>query len=205
LDNAASKFSDIPPAHLVSLRPRQYLKQRYWFAHCGVFTAKAVLSAYGRDAKDRVEDYHTNTVARTMGTFVGRNYYPGILRAHGLKAEGCNADKMADHEKLTLLKKLLLTGHPVVLNVGNGHDSRGTFRVMKSRLLSHWISLWGYDDAEQSFWAYDSLVPQTSQSPISVGNQKRPYEELLLAWKGAVLTRMMLGRYYYIRINGVEP
>jgi hypothetical protein len=89
---------------------------------------------------------------------------------------------MSDNERISLLKSLLSKNTPVMLRIGNGYLS-DKYNPIVGKLLSHWITLWGYDDKEQLFYIYDSALPEKFRlKNIPIGNTVRTYKEILRDW-----------------------
>lgn len=190
----------LPEKCVVPVRPKEYRYQAV--RHCGAYNVQAVLHAYGLGDSRDPGDLHTSRLAVWSGSSISKDYYPAILRAHGLEARAGSAAGLPDDEKIRLLKGLLAGGAPVILSVRNYfHRVTGRPREIKGRLLSHWISLWGYDDAEGAFYAYDTLVPPNLYDALPVGNKKRSYGTLLDIWPGSIFSRLVLGTYSYIEIT----
>jgi hypothetical protein len=60
-----------PKKVVLTTKPDKYLKQG--FSHCGVYSVKAILEAYGLDDKKHPKDYHTNRLGKVTGWTMGRN------------------------------------------------------------------------------------------------------------------------------------
>ncbi len=194
-----------PQKFVLTMHPKEYLKQG--FSHCGAYSVKGILSAFGKDIKNHPKEYHTNRISKIIGTGFSKSYYVNILRSHGFSATGKNAKNLSDEEKLTLLKMLLSRNTPVMLLIGNGYTKTGKYNPLKAQIIGHWITLWGYDDIKQEFYVYDSAVPKKLYDEnIPVGNKKRKYSEILRDWKGPSTTRLGIrcGKYYYIEINNTD-
>lgn len=187
---------------VVTNGPSEYLVMGS--SHCGAYSVKGILSAYGLDSKELPEEYHTNLVSRLTGVGFLKNYYVSVLKRHGLEAEGKNASGLSDKEKLELLKGLISRNIPAMIVISNGYTREGEYLTWRAGVFSHWITLWGYDDKERMFYVYDSYTsPQFYSKNMQVGNVKRTYDEILRDWRGALSTRVLLGwgDYYYIEIK----
>lgn len=187
---------------VVANSPSEYLVQGS--SHCGAYSVKGILSAYGLDSKELPEEYHTNLVSRLTGVGFLKNYYVNVLKRHGLEAEGNNASGVSDKEKLELLKGLISRNTPVMIVIGNGYTREGKYHPWRAMVYGHWITLWGYNDKKKMFYVYDSYTsPQFYNKNIPIGNVERTYDQVLRDWKGALNTRVLLGwgDYYYIEIN----
>lgn len=191
----------LPSRFVLSIKPKEYLKQG--LSHCGVYSIKAILSAYGRDTKKRPEDYHTSWFGMLTGVALTREYIANILQKHGLKATVKTAKDLSPKQKLGVLKEILTSNAPVLLSIGNGYRSDGSYNSLRAKLIGHFITLWGYDDKEQVFYVYDSCVPKDRyNSTIPIGNTKRTYSQMLRDWKTALSVKLLGGQdYSYIEIH----
>jgi len=173
--------------YILSKKPKKYLKQG--ISHCGAYSVKAMLGACGLDTKARPEDYHLYGFNRIVGTTVGKDYYSKILNINGLKAETKTAEDLSEKEKLNLLKKLLGKDTPVMLRIGNGYLNN-KYNPIFGKIAGHWITLWGYDDNTQTFYVYDSGLPERYwDKKLPIGNTTRAYQEILRDWN--------FGRYQF--------
>ena len=169
-----------PKKVVLTTKPDKYLKQG--FSHCGVYSVKAILEAYGLNDKKHPKNYHTNWLGKITGWTMGRNYYNRVLSSYGLNAKRKDTKGMSDNERISLLKSLLSKDTPVMLRIGNGYLS-DKYNPIVGKLLSHWITLWGYDDKEQLFYIYDSALPEKFRlKDIPIGNTVRTYKEILRDW-----------------------
>lgn len=172
----------LPKKHIVKIRPKEYMEQGP--SHCGVYSVKAILSAFGMDNKEYPKEYHSNKIGRITGLTLGKSYYPKILRKYGLKAVLKSASGLTDSQKLELLKSLLARDLPVMLRIGNGYFKSKQYNPFLGKILGHWITLWSYDDKKGVFYVYDSGLSKkywTVNKPI--GNTVRTYGEILRDWK----------------------
>jgi len=188
----------LPSSTIVPIRPPAWPLQGR--THCGAYAVKALLMAYGLDDTETPAELHTHPLSRLTGSSVSRDYYPSILRSYGLVARAQNADRGDAAFKLEVLKRELAAGRPVILSVANAFSRRtGAASPLKSLVASHWISVWGYDDARAAFHVYDPLVA-ADQADVNapIGNTVRPYEVVLQIWTGSHLSRRLLGRYAWI-------
>lgn len=100
------------------------------------------------------------------------------------------ANKLSDNKKIESIKKELDENHPVILLIGNGYSPTGKYSELKMNCVSHWISIWGYDDKEKVFFIYDSYADPKSYDKIPVGNVKRTYDQVLRDWRGVFYFRI---------------
>lgn len=176
-------MEDLPRQFILSRKPKQYLKQG--LSNCGVYSVKAILSAYGKDVKDRPKEYHTSWIGRNFGITPDGNkkYYEKILRLYGLKAETNTAKHLPEEERLLLLKTLLSQDAPVMIRSGNGYALNNRYNPFLGMVIPHWITLWGYDDDKELFYVYDSGLPQKYWDlTLLIGNTTRTYQEILRDW-----------------------
>jgi hypothetical protein len=168
--------------YIASIKPKEYLKQG--LSHCGVYSVKAILSAYGKDNKVHPKEYHTNWIGRNLFSFAtGEKYYNNILASYGIKSETKSAEDLSDKEKIELLKNILSKDTPVMIRIGNGYFPDKKYNPIIGKLMPHWITLWGYDDNKQLFYVYDSGLPvKFWDKSLPVGNTKRTHDEIIRDW-----------------------
>ncbi len=75
----------LPAKFIVSRGPKEYLEQG--LTHCGAYSVKAILSAYGKDAKKNPRDYQPNILAKYTGINRGIYLWPKVLQNYGLSAQ----------------------------------------------------------------------------------------------------------------------
>jgi len=173
-------MSNIPDKHILSIRPKHYLKQGP--SHCGAFCAKAILEALGKDTKSHPTEYHPTKLGKLTGMTLGRNYYVNILKLNGVNCQIKSAKILNLQEKLDLLKSLLQENLPVMLRIGNGFDTN-IYNLILGKIVAHWITLWGYDDNKKTFYIYDSGLPETYwNKTLPIGNTTRTYNEIARDW-----------------------
>ena len=113
-------MSEIPPTFILSRKPKEYLKQG--LSHCGVYSVKAILSAFGLDNRKHPKEYQTNWIGKNLFSMaIGEKYYDKIFQSYGVHSETRTAKNLSDDEKLTLLKELLSQDNPVMIRIGNGY------------------------------------------------------------------------------------
>jgi len=181
---------------ILPIRPSEYLKQGP--SHCGAFSVKGILSAYGKDDTAHPKEYHPHLFGRLTGLTTGLQYWPRVLARHGMEAIPKFAADLTDEGRLQLLRELLLKNNPVMVCIGNGYLPNGKYNPIRGRVLGHWITLWGYDDESELFYVYDSAVPKEKHDKhIPIGNTTRTYQEMLRDWKGALLSwGRGIGKYH---------
>ena len=168
----------LPRQFVLPIKPAEYLKQGP--THCGAFSVKGILSAYGMDTTTRPQEYHPNWFGKLTGLTPNKNYFSDILRSRGVYAEDKTAAQLKDLEKIHLLKKLIANGNPVMVRIGNGYFTSKQYNPILGRIVSHWITLWGYDDAKGIFYVYDSGFPRKYWNhTLPIGNTTRTYNEML--------------------------
>ena len=112
------------------------------------------------------------------------------LKHYGFDAPTNRVNKFSNDNKIKAIKKEVDKNHPVILLIGNGYSPTGKYSKLRMNFLSHWISIWGYDDKKKVFFIYDSYVDPTCYDKIPVGNIKRTYEQVLRDWKGVFYFRI---------------
>lgn len=170
----------LPKRYILTISPKEYLVQG--LSHCGAYSVKAILSAFGKDTSTHPSEYHTNLLSKKLGGGLGKQYWVNILRSYGLKAQVKTANNMTNDEKLVLLKQLLYKNTPVMIRIGNGYYKSKRHNFLLSKLVNHWITLWGYDDDKEIFYVYDSAMPSYLYDEIPIGNVTRTYSEILRDW-----------------------
>ena len=171
---------------IVNHKPREYLQQG--MRHCGGYIIKAILSAYNLDDGRHPKKYLPLKI-KSLG-FTTPKLIQETLKQYGFDAPIKRANKFSDNEKIQSIKKELDKNHPVILLIGNGYLSTGEFSELRMNCVSHWITVWGYNDKEKTFFIYDSYVDKKSYDKIPVGNVTRTYEQVLRDWKGAFYFRI---------------
>lgn len=196
-------MKELPAKYVLPIKPAEYLKQG--FSHCGAYSVKGILSAYGLDNKGHPKEYHPGWFGRFTGVTLNSQYWPRVLRSHGLRAEVKSAKHIPGNKKLDVLKQLLVEGNPVMVSIGNGYLPNGEYNAFRGKVVvGHWITVWGYDDEEKAFFVYDSAVPKDRyDKSVPVGNIKRTYTQMLRDWKGALIVKIIRGfeDYHYIEIK----
>lgn len=134
---------------ILSIKPKEYLHQGP--SHCGAYSTKGILSAYGLDVKGHPKEYHPHIFGKVTGLTFGPHYYENILKHYGLNASRKTANKLSSEEQLPLLKTLLSSNRPVMLRIGNGYIT-DKYNPLVGKLQGHWITLWGYNDEKQLFY-----------------------------------------------------
>lgn len=72
------------------MRPTEYLQQGV--SHCGAYSVKGVLSAFGLDDGRHPKMYHPGWFGRVTGLTLNSQYWPRVIRSYGLKAQSKSAD-----------------------------------------------------------------------------------------------------------------
>lgn len=188
---------------VLSRKPAEYLVQG--LTGCGAYSTKAVLEAYGKADKKDPLDYCSNWFAKQIGLTFSPNYWPSVLRKYGLQqAIAESADELSSQERIKLLKSLLDKNTPVMLFISNGYNQEsGEYSELQAIYMSHWITLWGYDNDKQIFYVYDSAVPkQRYDNTLPIGNITRTYQQIINDWK-TTLTAKLLGypNQLYIKLT----
>lgn len=175
-------MDSLPSKIILSKKPKQYFKQG--LSHCGVYSVKAILSAFGLDNKKHPKEYQTNWVGRHLFSMtIGRDYYVKIFSSYGLNAKAGNAEKLSGAERLDLLKRFLANESPIMIRIGNGYIFSNKYTPVLGKIIPHWITLWGYDEDKQIFYIYDSGLPKKCwKNDLLIGNTIRTYKEILRDW-----------------------
>ena len=172
---------NIPSKYILSIKPKDYLTQG--ISHCGAYSVKAILSAYGLDNKMHPKEYHSNWFGKLTGVTFGTKYLLNILKSYGINAKAGTAESLSAQEKLELLKTILAKDTPLMMRIGNGYYHSNKYNPFLGKIIGHWITLWGYDDNRQIFYVYDSgLLKKHWSKTIPVGNTTRTYNEILRDW-----------------------
>jgi len=192
--------TQIPPKYIVNRKPKEYLKQGK--VHCGVYTAKAVLEAFGKGVHRNPREYHVSFLNKITGCMFRDQDLVNVFKKYGLQTKVKCAKNLEGEQKLQVLKKTLLNNRPIPVFISNGYKYTKNgieYSELKSFLVGHIISVWGYNDKEKVFYIYDSAVPKSHYDKISIGNIKRTYKEFLRDWQGAIY-RKFLNPYVYLEI-----
>lgn len=192
----------LPDKFILTTKPTNYLHQG--LSHCGAYSVKAILEAYGLDTKNHPKYYHPHLLGRVIGTTYGRQYYVNILKNNGVEAKAKTAEGITAEERIFLLKKLLNRDTPIMIRIGNGYLTN-TYNPIIGKIAAHWITLWGYDDKNKMFYVYDSgLSKKYWDKNVPIGNTTRTYKEILRDWrfgKWQPHTWPMVGRCEYLYIE----
>lgn len=121
-------MSNLPSQYILTIKPKEYLQQGP--SHCGVYSIKGILSAYGKDIKGHPKEYHPYKIGRLTGMTFGGGYYVQILKTYGVKSEIKTAENLSDSDKLILIKKLLFANTPVMIRIGNGLGYLWALRII---------------------------------------------------------------------------
>lgn len=185
---------------VLTRHPKKYLEQG--LIHCGAFSVKAILSAYGKDVKDDPRDYHSNFLAKyiaTSPTGPTPSSWVRVLKSYGVPAELGDAKKLSDEQRIELLKRQLDTDNPIMLRIGNGYSKKGKYHPLAAKFISHWITLWGYNDDQKIFYVYDSYIPtERHDKNIPIGNTTRTFAQVMKDWNMGFPPRW---RYIFIKVG----
>lgn len=201
-------MDNLPRGYILTFRPKEYLQQG--LSHCGVYSIKGILSAFGKDKTGHPKEYHPGWFGRITGMTLGRQYYINILRRYGINAVLKSAAKLNTDEKISLLKSILAKNTPIMMRIGNGYNT-DKYEPLFGRLQGHWITLWGYDDSDRIFYVYDSGLPrQYWNVELPIGNTTRTYEEIIRDWNFGLWQFwtwpfLGIGRNQYIEIQINNP
>lgn len=197
-------MNNLPTRIVLSIRPKEYLVQGP--SHCGAYSVKGILSAFGKDHKGHPKEYHPIWLGRLTGGTFGKNYWVNVLKHYGIDADFKTAKNLSPVEKISLLKSLLTKNIPIMIRIGNGYFRSNAYNPVLGKVVPHWITLWGYDDKEKVFYVYDSgLTKNLYDGDVPIGNTKRTYDEILRDWNFGVWQpwtwHTSPQSYAYIKIN----
>ncbi len=179
---------------VISRKPAAYLKQGP--TGCGAYSVQGILSAYGKDDKKHPLAYAWIAILPFITTW---RRWVKILREHQLPARCDFMTALSPEDRLARLKALLRQDTPVMLLIGNGYRGCDTWSRWQWRIVSHWITLWGFSDEKQLFYIYDSMVPlHCYNKNLPCGNVARSYEQVLRDMEGGPPWRR---RYACIYVN----
>lgn len=174
-------MGSLPTKFILTIKPKEYLVQGP--SHCGAYSVKGILSAFDRDSKGHPKEYHPIWLGKLTGGTFGKNYWVNVLKHYGIDAEFKTARNLSPVEKINLLKSLVTKNAPVMIRIGNGYFRSNNYNPLLGKIVTHWITLWGYDDKEKVFYVYDSgLTKNLYDKNVPIGNIKRTYNEILRDW-----------------------
>jgi hypothetical protein len=133
------------------------------FNNCGPTNLSMVLAYHGLDANQLA------IAAVIRPTYEDRNVSPEELAAYVRQETGLAA-KVVVGGDLSLLKRLLAAGLPVI--VEQGLVPEGDIGWM-----GHYLTLFGYDDADGIFYARDSFLGPWEE------DGREPYDTVLADWR----------------------
>ena len=185
---------------ILPFQPKEYLVQGH--VHCGAFTIKGVLSAFGRDVKRTPAEYNDFWIGKTFGLIYPKQMLQ-ILNKHGLQTQMESATNLNAEEKLKLLKQKLNDSSPVILLIGNGYDTKGNYIPLAAKIAKHWVTLYGYDDNSGVFYEYDSCVKKENYNKDTpIGNIARTYKEVVRDWNEGTIP--FVGSNIFITVKAPE-
>jgi hypothetical protein len=164
---------------------------------CGEANVKSVVDSLGVSL---VADVRRPWTVRLFGYSLLRDIRR-LLEAHGLKPAVRSAGSLSDGEKLRVLYDALDAGSPVILAIGNGHLQRGVDRAWARRLFGHYLTLYGYDREDETFFVYDSYLDGEPEQLLPIGNETRSAEVLLRDWRGPFYYRWIRRDHVFIEIE----
>ncbi len=116
--------------------------------------------------------------------------------------------KYGFHPKIGLLKgkkkhkieqlQHKLQAWPVILMIAHAYNEKTRFHLLRALWYHHYISIWGYNEKERIFYAYDSSIATTIKKDIPIGNTTFTYDEIITYGKFPVL---WLVRNLYISLG----
>ncbi len=179
---------------IVSRKPKEYLKQGP--TGCGAYSVKGILSAYGKDDKKHPFAYSPWSL---LPFVTSPSHWTNILHSYGLDVKHESMSGFSEEQKLAIIEDAIQLDTPIMLLIGNGYRGNGIWSAIRWWLISHWITVWGFDDEEGVFYIYDSMVsPKYYTKNIPTGNVKRTYRDVLRDLGGG---HPWWRRFNYIKIN----
>jgi hypothetical protein len=133
------------------------------FNNCGPTNLSMVLAYHGREANQ------LDIAAVIRPAYEDRNVSPEELAAYVRQETGLAAKVVAGGD-LPLLKRLLAAGLPVI--VEQGLVPEGDIGWM-----GHYLTLFGYDDADGAFYTRDSFLGPWEE------DGREPYDTVLADWR----------------------
>ncbi|MEA2001872.1 MAG: BtrH N-terminal domain-containing protein [Actinomycetota bacterium] len=179
------------PKVVLSL-PLSYPKQEG--LSCGETNARSVVESFGHVYQ---RPTRVGLLVRLFGYSLLKSLEK-LFESHGVSAPIRSAAGLDDAEKLDLLRSHLETGYPVVIAIGNGHLRRGEYFPAARLILGHYLTIYGFDDPNQTFFVYDSYLDGEPDSGLPVGNETRTYSEILRDWRGPIYYPLIGRRYVFI-------
>lgn len=178
---------------ILTRRPKEYLKQGP--TGCGAYSVKGILSAYNKDDKKHPFEY---LPLSRMPFVTNSSHWTNIFHSYGLDAKRESMRTLPEEQRLKMIRTNILNDKPIMLLIGNGYRGNGIWSAIRWWLISHWITVWGFNDEEGVFYIYDSAVsPKYYNKEIPIGNVKRTYQNVLRDLRGG---QPWWWRYNYIKI-----
>lgn len=178
---------------ILTRRPKEYLKQGP--TGCGAYSVKGILSAYNKDDKRHPFEYLPWS---RIPFVINPSHWTNILRSYGLDAKRESMRRLLEEQRLEMIRTNILDEKPIMLFIGNGYRGNGTWSRIRWWLISHWVTVWGFNDEEGVFYIYNSAVPpKYYNKEIPIGNVKRTYQNVLRDLRGG---QPWWWRYNYIKI-----
>ena len=163
---------------------------------CGEANARSVVESFGIKYSPPTR---STWMVRLFGYSLLRDLRE-LLEAHGLVAPIRSAADLGDSAKLDALRSHIRTGLPVMIAIGNGHLGRGRYVPAARQLIGHYLTLYGFDDANETFFVYDSYLAGEPDERLPAGNESRTYRETLRDWRGPFYYPLIGRKYVYIPI-----
>lgn len=178
---------------VVSKKPKEYLKQGP--TDCGAYFVKGILSAHNKDDKKHPFEYLPYS---RIPFVINSSHWTNIFYSHGLDAKRESMRGLSEKQRLEVIENTICNNTPLMLLIGNGYRGGGIWSMIRWWLISHWVTVWGFDDEEKVFYIYDSAVPKKYYNKdIPTGNVKRTYQNVLRDLRGG---QPWWWRYNYIKI-----
>ena len=143
---------------------------------CGPFNVAAVVRALSENEVSSAE-FAKNIEWRLPNKYTLPWGMEEQLKENGISVEIPNVKALSDEEKITFLQERLSQGNPIII-LGERDN------------YEHYITIFGFNSAENKFYAYDSLFEKGEESftidnnDSLPGNRNLTSEELLDFWRG---------------------
>ena len=143
---------------------------------CGPFNVAAVVRALSENKVSSAE-FAKNIGWRLPNKYTLPRGMEKQLKENGISVEIPNVKALSDEEKIIFLQERLSQGSPIII-LGERDN------------YEHYITIFGFNGAENEFYAYDSLFEKGEEgftvddNDSLPGNRNFTSEELLNFWRG---------------------
>jgi len=164
---------------------------------CGETNARSVIESFGLSFE---RPTRPGWKVRLFGYSLLRDLR-SLMESHGLSAPIRSAASVNAPARLDVLRSHLRKGYPIVIAIGNGHLRRGRYVPAARVLLGHYLTLYGFEDASETFFVYDSYLDGEPEGPLPAGNETRTYAETLRDWRGPFYYPLIGRRHAYMPVS----